>query len=217
MPIPYLKNKGPLLVDKVRGYFDRLPPWLRDVVTFRVERQKIDAKITALDASALESELKQENTDDTLRTNRFLGDGEAGSGNDMSFLPASHPSEVVITQTGQVADVTETVSASEQHLVEGPPLQDGSGEKVGDVGVTKKVEAPTFDKKAFQQQKDDLMPAPFRAAIPETTVTHTVDGEAAMPVLGTTDLVRREEQVKVGVKTTTVQSRDTTGTPPSLV
>src|SRR5258707_11446230 len=116
MPIPYLKNKGPLLVDKLRGYFDRLPPWLRDVITIRVEKQKVDAKISDLDPAALDSELKQELTDEKLRTNKYLGDGEAGSGNDMSQLPASQVSEIVIQQTGQVADVTETVSASEQHL-----------------------------------------------------------------------------------------------------
>ena len=139
--MPYLKNKGPLLVDKVRGYFDRLPTWLRDMVTIRVEKQKVDAKINDLDLTALESELKQEVTDEKLRTNRFLGDGEAGSGNDMGELPLSHPSEVVITGTGQVADVTETISASEDHLIEGPPLQDGTSEQVGDVWVTKRVES----------------------------------------------------------------------------
>ena len=217
MPIPYLKNKGPLLVDKVRGYFDRLPPWLRDMVTIRVEKQKVDAKISDLDPAALESELKQEVTDEKLRTNRYLGDGEAGSGNDMSQLPASQVSEIVITGTGQVADVTETVSASEQHLVEGPPLQDGQSEQVGDLWVTKKVEAPTFDHKAFQASVEDLLPPEFRAAIPEKLVQHTVDGEAVMPVLSAIDLVKREEQQKVGVKQTTVQSRDTTGAKPTLV
>jgi hypothetical protein len=217
MPIPNLKNPGPLLVDKVRGYFDRLPPWLRDVITIRVEKQKVDAKVTELDSAALQSELKQEVTDEKLRSNTFLGDGEPGSGNDMSGLPASHPSEVVITGTGQVADVTETVSTSPLGLVEGPPLQDGSSEQVGDVWVTKKVEAPTFDKKVFQTAVEDLLPVEFRAAIPEKTESHVVDGAAAMPTLGPIDLLRKEEQVKVGVKETTVQSRDTTGTKPTLI
>jgi hypothetical protein len=216
MPIPYLKNKGPLLVDRVRGYFDRLPPWLREMVTIRVEKQKVDAKISDLDSAALTSELKQEVTDEKLRTSRYLGDGADGSGNDMSMLPASNLSEVVLTQTGQVADVTETVSATETHLVEGPPLQDGQSEQVGDLWVTKKVEAPTFDRKSFQVQKDDLMPPEFRASIPEVTTQHQVDGVAVMPTLGAIDLVKKEEQTKVGVKMTTSQTRDTSGPTPTL-
>lgn len=215
--MPILKNSGPLLVDKIRGYFDRLPPWLRDVITIRSEKQKVDAKVTALDSAALESELKQEVTDEKLRTNRYLGDGEAGSGNDMSGLPVSHPSEVVITQTGQVASVTETVGATEEHLIEGPPLQDGTSEQVGDLWVTKKVEAPTFDRKSFQKTVDDLLPAEFRAAIAQDTTVHTVDGVAVMPTLGVNDLVKKEEQVKVGVKETTVQSRDLSGAKPTLI
>ena len=114
---PYLKNRGPLLVDKIRGYFDRLPEWLRGQITVRVEKQKVDAKISELDADALESELKQEVTDEKLKTNRYIGDGEPGSGNDLSELPLSHPSQIVITGTGQVADVTETVSENEIGLV----------------------------------------------------------------------------------------------------
>jgi hypothetical protein len=213
MPVPYLKNKGPLLVDKVRGYFDRLPPWLRDRITIRVEKQKVDAKITDLDGSALESELRQEVTDEKLRTNRYLGDGEAGSGNDMSGLPASHPSEVVITGTGQVADVTETISESETHLTEGPPLQDGTSEQVGDVWVTKKVEAPTFDDKVFQLTREDLIPPEFRALVPEKLEAHTVDGTASLPTLSAGETVHREEQKKVGVKTVSTQSRDMSSPP----
>ena len=204
--MPQLKNRGPLLVDKVRGYFDRLPPWLRDVITIRVEKQKVDAKINDLDLGALESELRQEVTDEKLRTNRFLGDGAEGSGNDMSGLPASHPSEVVIPGTGQVADVTETVSQTEEHLVEGPPLQDGTSEQVGDLWVTKKVEAPTFDDKVFQLSREDLIPAEFRALVPAKLEAHTVDGTAALPTLAGGEMVRREEQKKVGVKTVTTQA-----------
>ena len=211
--MPYLKNKGPLLVDKVRGYFDRLPPWLRDKITVRIEKQKVDAKISDLDPSALESELRQEVTDEKLRTNRFIGDGEPGSGNDMSGLPASHPSQIVIPGTGQVADVSEIVSSDEVGLVEGPPLQDGSSEQVGDVWVTKKVEAPTFDDKVFQLQREDLIPAEFRALVPEKLEAHTVDGDASLPALGGGETLRKEEQRKVGVKTVSVQSRDLTTTP----
>jgi hypothetical protein len=214
--MPTLKNRGPLLVDKVRGYFDRLPPWLRDRITIRVEKQNIDAKIDDLDPTALESELKQTVTDERLRTNRYLGDGEPGSGNDMSELPASHVSEIVINQTGQVADVTETVSTSPSGLVEGPPLQDGTSEQVGDVWVTKKVEAPTFDDKVFQLTREDLIPPEFRALVPQKLEAHTVDGSAALPVLGAGETVRREEQKKVGVKTVSVQSRDMSS-PPVLV
>ncbi len=217
MPTPYLKNKGPLLVDKVRGYFDRLPPWLRDVVTIRVEKQKVDAKITDLDASALESELKQEVTDEKLKTSRFWGNGEPGSGNDATVLPASHPSQVVITQTGQVAAVTETVSATATSLTEGPPLQDGSSEQVGDLFVTKKVEAPTFDRKVFQTQVDDLLPAKFRASIPQVLTQNTVDGVAAMPTLGPNDQLKKEEQTKVGVKEVSLQARDLSGAKPTLI
>ena len=213
--MPQLKNRGPLLVDKVRGYFDRLPPWLRDRVTFRIEKQKVDAKIDDVDPFALESELRQEVTDEKLRTNRFLGDGEPGSGNDMGELPASHVSEIVLPNTGQVADVTETVSAAEDHLVEGPPLQDGQSEQVGNVWVKKEVTAPTFDDKSYQLQREDLIPVEFRALVPEKTEAHTINGNATLPTLGAGELVRREEQKKVGVKSVTVQSRDMT-TPPVI-
>jgi hypothetical protein len=91
---PYLKNKGPLLVDKLRGYFDRLPDWLRGQLTIRVEHQKVDAKISDLDPAAIDSELKQEVTDEKLRTDKIIGDGEPGSGNDLRDLPLSHPESV---------------------------------------------------------------------------------------------------------------------------
>src|SRR5260370_37043644 len=117
MPLS-IKNPSPLLVDKIRGYLDRLPPWLRGVVTLRVEKQKFDAKVAELDSTALASELKQEVTDEKLRTNTFLGDGVAGSGSDMSELPASHPSEVVLTGTGQVAAVRGAVGRAQDGLVE---------------------------------------------------------------------------------------------------
>ena len=214
--MPQLKNRGPLLVDKVRGYFDRLPPWLRDRLTFRIEKQKVDARINDLDIDALESELRQEVTDEKLKTSRFLGDGDPGSGNDMGELPASHVSEIVITGTGQVADVTETVSETESHLVEGPPLQDGQSEQVGNVWVKKEVTAPTFDDKIFQLSREDLIPKEFRALVPEKLESHTSDGTAALPTLDAGETVRREEQKKVGVKTVSVQSRDMT-TPAVLV
>ena len=165
---------------------------------------------------ALDSELKQEVTDEKLRTNKFLGDGEPGSGNDFGELPVSHPSEIVIPETGQVADVTETVSADEQHLVEGPPLHAGSSEQVGDVWVQKKVETrSTFDDKIFQLTREDLIPPEFRALVPEKLEAHTVNGAAALPTLGAGETVRREQQQKVGIKTVSVQSRDMT-TPPVI-
>jgi len=207
---PYLKNKGPLLVDKVRGWFDQLPAWFKGQVTIRAEKQKVDAKIDDLDPVALDSELKQDVTDEKLRTNRYLGDGDAGSGNDMSVLPASNVSEIVLQGTGQVANVTETVSADEIGLVAGPPLQDGASVQVGDVWVTKKVEAPTFDDARYQVQIPDLLPEQFRSQVPTRTVKHTVDGVAAMPTLASGELSRAEEQAKVGVKGVTVQSRDLT-------
>jgi hypothetical protein len=210
-----VKNPGPLLVDKLRGYFDQLPPWLRGQITIRVEKQNIDAQIDDLDPTALDSELKQTVTDERLRTNKFLGDGEPGSGNDLSDLPVSHPSQVVIPETGQVADVSEEVSADEIGLVEGPPLHAGSSEQVGDVWVTKKVEVSTFDDKVFQLTREDLIPPEFRALVPEKLEAHTLDGTAALPALGAGETVRREEQKKVGVKTVSVQSRDMT-TPPVI-
>jgi hypothetical protein len=214
--MPQLKNKGPLLVDKVRGYFDRLPEWLRGQITVRIEKQKVDAKIDDLDPVALDSELKQEVTDEKLRTNKFLGDGEPGSGNDFGELPVSHPSEIVIPETGQVADVTETVSATESHLTEGPPLHAGSSEQMGDVWVQKKVETrSTFDDKIFQLTREDLIPPEFRALVPEKLEAHTVNGTAALPTLGSGETVRREQQQKVGIKTVSVQSRDLT-TPPVI-
>jgi hypothetical protein len=215
--MPPLKNPGPLLVDKLRGYFDRLPEWLRGQLTIRIEHQKgIDAKLLDLDPTAIDSELKQTVTDERERTNKFIGDGAAGSGNDLSDLPLSHPSEVVIPETGQVADATETVSATESHLVEGPPLHAGTSEQVGDLWVTKKVETrATFDDKIFQLAREDLIPPEFRALVPEKLEAHTVNGTAALPALGAGETVRREEQKKVGIKTVSVQSRDMT-TPPVI-
>jgi hypothetical protein len=216
MTTPYLKNKGPLLVDKLRGYFDRLPDWLRGQLTIRVEHQKVDAKISDLDPAAIDSELKQTVTDEKERTDKFIGDGIPGSGNDLSDLPISHPSEVVIPETGQVADATETVGATESHLVEGPPLHAGTSEQVGDLWVTKKVETrSTFDDKIFQLSREDLIPPEFRALVPEKLEAHTVNGTAALPTLGSGETVRREEQKKVGIKTVSVQSRDMT-TPPII-
>ena len=213
---PYLKNKGPLLVDKLRGYFDQLPDWFKGQFTVRVEHQKVDAKISDLDPAAIDSQLKQEVTDEKLRTNKFIGDGEPGSGNDLSGLPVSNPSEIVIPETGQVADVTETVGATESHLVEGPPLHAGTSEQVGDLWVTKKVETRyTFDDARYQVQIPDLLPEQFRSQVPTKVTKHTVDGTAAMPTLGSGELSRAEEQSKVGVKGVTVQSRDLT-TPPVL-
>jgi hypothetical protein len=214
MPTPYLKNPGPLLVDKLRGYFDRLPEWLRGQLTIRIEHQKgIDAQLTDLDPTAIDSELKQTVTDERERTNKFIGDGVAGSGNDLSGLPLSHPSQVVIPETGQVADVSETVSAGEVGLVEGPPLHAGSSEQVGDLWVTKKVEVDTFDDKIFQLTREDLIPPEFRALVPEKLEAHTVDGTASLPTLAAGETVHREEQKKVGIKTVSVQSRDMSSTP----
>jgi hypothetical protein len=201
------------LVDKVRGYFDRLPDWFRAKLTIRVEKQKVDAEVTDIDLGALESSLKQEVTDEKLRENRYLGDGAVGSGNDFGALPVTQPSKVVIDGTGQVADASETVSHTQTPLVEGPPLQAGSSEQVGDLWVTKKVEAPTFDKAGYQTEIQDLLPPEFKAQVPTVTEKHTVDGTAAMPTLGSGELSRGEEQAKVGVKNTTVVSRSTANTP----
>jgi hypothetical protein len=123
---------------------------------------------------------------------------------------------VVLSETGQVATSNEVLSDEPQSLVEGPPLQAGSVEQIGDLSLKKTVEVETFDRKAFQKSVNDLMPPEFKAAIPEQSEQHTVDGEAAMPTLGTTDLSRKEMQEKVGVKQTSRQWRDT-GTPPILV
>ena len=211
--MPYLKNRGPLLIDKVRGYFDRLPEWFKTKVTVRTEKQKVDAEYTDIDPVALESALTQEVTDEKLRQNRYVGDGAAGSGNNFGELPVSDPSKVVLPETGQVADNTETVSAGEQPLVAGPPLQAGSSEQVGDLWVTKKVEAPTFDKVGYKVEITDLLPEEFRSQVPTRTVQHTVDGTAAMPTLASGELGKSENQEKVGVKSTTVTSRDLTSPP----
>jgi hypothetical protein len=213
MSLHRVKNRGPLLVDKVRGYFDRLPEWFRTKLTIRVEKQKVDAEVTDIDPSALESSLKQEVTDEKLREDRYVGNGAPGSGNDFGVLPVSEPSKVVIPETGQVADVTETVGATEQPLVAGPPLQSGSSEQVGDLWVSKKVEAPTFDGVGYKVEISDLLPEEFRSQVPTRTVQHSVDGTAAMPTLASGELSKSEEQKKVGVKNTTVTSRDLTSPP----
>jgi hypothetical protein len=190
-----------------------LPDWFRAKLTIRVEKQKVDAEVTDIDLGALESSLKQETTDDKLRENRYLGDGDVGSGNDFGALPVTQPSKVVIDGTGQVADASETVSHTQTPLVAGPPLQAGSSEQVGDLWVTKKVEAPTFDKAGYQAEIQDLLPPEFKAQVPVKTEKHTVDGVAEMPTLASGELSRGEEQEKVGVKSTTVVSRSTESTP----
>jgi hypothetical protein len=35
-----LKNRGPLLVSKIRGYFDKLPDWFQTKLTIRVESRR---------------------------------------------------------------------------------------------------------------------------------------------------------------------------------
>lgn len=213
------KNPGPLLVDKLKGFYGQLPEWVKSAIPIRVEKQKVDAKTAELDpltGARIASELQQEVTDEKLKVNRYIdsgtGDGELPPG----FWPQSHPGQVVLSETGQVATSNEVLSDQPQSLVEGPPLQAGSVEQIGDLSLKKSVEAPTFDRKAFQKSVEDLMPPEFRAAIPQQSEQHTVDGEAAMPTLGATDLSRREAQEKVGVKQTTRQWRDT-GTPAVLV
>jgi hypothetical protein len=213
--MPVDKNRGPLLVDKFKGYLDRLPDWLKGSITLRVEKQKVDALSAKLDSGALESKLTHEVTDEKLKSSTWLGDGEPGSGNDTSQLPTSHVSQVVITQTGQVATVTETVDDAALPLVEGPPLVDGASEQLGDVFFQKKVEAPPFDNQAYQVTREDVLPAEFRALVPERSEKHTVTGTAAMPTLVSGDLARGEEQTKVGVKEVTARSRDMS-TPPVL-
>ena len=63
--------------------------------------------------------------------------------------------------------------------------------------------------------REDLIPPEFRALVPQKLETHTVNGTAALPALGSGETVRKEEQRKVGVKTVSVQSRDMT-TPPVI-
>ena len=115
-----MKNPGPLLVDKVRGYFDRLPDWLRGQLTVRIEHQTgIDAKLDDLDPTAIDSELKQTLTDER-ETNKFIGDGETRQRERFKRFAGQSPERGGNPETGQVADATETVSATESHLVEGP-------------------------------------------------------------------------------------------------
>jgi hypothetical protein len=211
-----LKNPGPILIDKVRGYFGALPEWLKAAIPIRTEKQSgIDSKITALDSpTAVESSLIQDKTDERTRVSRYL---DSDPNDPSTQLPQTNCGKVVIPSTGQVADRCETVSNDPLTLIEGPPLQDGSIQSIGDIHIKQEITAPTFDKKAFQAQRPDTIPGEFRAKIPEKTTTHVVDGDAAMPTdpIGS-DFMKREEQEKVGIKSVTTQSRDTTQGYPGL-
>jgi hypothetical protein len=92
-------------------------------------------------------------------------------------------------------------------------LQAGSSEQVGELWVTKKVEAPTFDGVGYQVEISDLLPEEFKSQVPTRTVQHNVNGSAAMPTLGSGELSKSEKQQKVGVKSTTVTSRDMASPP----
>jgi hypothetical protein len=212
------KNKGPLLVDKVRGYFQEIPDWLRRSVAIKTEKQKVDANVTILDPlvdGRIESELRQEVTDEKLKINRYFT--TPGKDDISGFTwPQTHEEKLVIAGTGQVGTKSEIVSPVEQTLVEGPPLQDGRVDRLGDLYYKTEVTAPTFDKKVYQATKEDLMPAEFKASIAESLEQHTVDGSAVMPTLGTGETLKREEQQKAGVKETSVQRRDLTVTPTLL-
>jgi hypothetical protein len=215
MTPPSYKNKGPLLVDKVCGYFQQLPDWFRRTVAVRMEKQKVDAKVDTLDPltnSRIQSELKQEVTDEKLKVNTYLGSA-TGNGSGEMVWPQSHSEQLVINENGQIATKTEVITPLSQTLTAGPPLQDGRMDRLGDLYYKTEVNAPTFDRKVYQATKEDLMPAEFKASIAESLEQHVVDGNAAMPSLGTGETVRRESQEKVGVKETILQKRDLTVTP----
>ena len=77
----------------------------------------------------------------------------------------------------------------------------------GRVLETTKTVPTVFDATRFTKEIPDVVPPEFRVAIPTVITDHVIAGTAVLPILGSGELSRTEEQIKVGIKKTSVTNR----------
>ena len=106
--------------------------------------------------------------------------------------------------SGGAPTVTATTEVAE---VEGV----GDGQFVSRVGTVGEL----LDKAEFRIEKDETLPARFRAAMPAVTERHLVAGAAEAPTLEGDEIAQSERQLDATKKETSVTTRDVSA-PPTL-
>lgn len=127
-----------------------------------------------------------------------------------SFETPTSFSQVVTTNSKQLATVTETLQSTETE--EQPSaLVDIESRSLGDGNyVVTKTEVPDlFTENVFSVEKPDVVPEKFRSSIPIVQVEINSEGQATTPTLGSLDLIKSEQQLNKFVKRTRTTSRDT--------
>jgi hypothetical protein len=119
--------------------------------------------------------------------------------------------ERVLTQEGQIATRTLTLSSGDQFFVPSSLLIDANVEALGD-GRTVKTETrvPTvFAGRSIQKSRVDLTPQKFRAAQEDTTAEETIAGTINPNIaLGAGEFAKSEQQITQFVKRVSTNTRD---------
>ena len=138
---------------------------------------------------------------------------------DPTSFPQTLTGEVILPNL-QVAATEETIDDAPLSLTPTVNTQEGSRtENLGDgVYLRTKVEAPSvFPNNQFSAEKPEILPEKFRAAIPAETTRVDAAGTAVAPILATGEIAESQEQIKVGVKRTTLTTRAAASFPQTLV
>jgi len=204
------KNPGELLTDKLRGMLEALPTWVRSMITVVRKHQtgiEPDVEPPSLTAGLVESSAVQEVTDERTQVTLEL---------DPLDLPKTRTGQRVLP-TGQVATVTDTADSTVLVITEDPTVVDGDVEKIGGVYIREVVTVPVFPANLFAKERPETIPQKFRAAVPLETTRIDEPGTAAEPTLGVGEVSESQEQTRVGVKRTTISTRDETVLPVTLL
>lgn len=195
-----------------------------------VQKSRIDLTPEKFKA-AQEDTTTEESVAGTVNPNVSLGAGEFRkseqqvtefvkriSATSRDISAATSLTETVITQQGQIATRTLSLSAQPQSIQPDALLVDGSIEALGD-GRTIKTETrvpAVFPATTISTEKPDNIPLKFRVAIPSVTTETTIAGTVEAPILEGNELAKSEQQItefikKKSVTTRQITSRELTG------
>ena len=216
MPLePLVKNKGPLLITKIRGSVDDFPPEFvskfgKDIYTQEVP---VDVQPDELTGLLLESRVVQERTNERKKSNIYFGGGgpNGDSGLTLEELLADNclVTEVLLPD-GQVGTRNHCLVPEGTHVVATEFYVEATQRNLGNGWLDQIITTkPTvFANKTSAKEVPDLVPEIFKALLPTFTTEVTVAGTIVdPPVFSTGDFSKSENQIDVFTKRVSTRGR----------
>jgi len=194
--MPISKNKGPLLVSKVRGGVDLFPKEFQAQSDLDIFEQDVpldiepDIIFEAVNgfSKLAESSIIQTQTNERKKINKFF-----------TVFPFEPLDSQVKLESGLIGDQTVSIVPDPTDLVIDGNTESASQRNLGNGWLEQtKVESPSlFGHEVFGRERSIVTPDDFRALLTTSSFSETQDGNATDPLLAPGQISVNDEQLDV--------------------